>query len=43
MDYIREKYGNDATKRLSALVNTNLSNFNPKEDHVIHPSGYYKL
>jgi Nucleotidyltransferase/DNA polymerase involved in DNA repair len=38
---IRNKYGFYKVKRCTMLLDEELSEFNPKEDHVIHPVGYF--
>jgi len=38
---IRDKYGFYKVKRCTMLLDEELSEFNPKEDHVIHPVGYF--
>ncbi|MGN1392297.1 MAG: DNA polymerase IV, partial [Sharpea porci] len=40
MDEIREKYGFDKIKRMSVMVNEELTDFDPLRDNIIHPVGY---
>ena len=40
IDKIRDKFGFEKVKRLSMLLDNDLTNFNPKADHTIHPEGY---
>lgn len=40
IDKIRERFGFDKVKRLSLLLDNELTNFDPKADHTIHPVGY---
>ena len=40
IDEIRERFGFNKIKRLSLLLDEELTNFNPKSDHTIHPEGY---
>ena len=42
MDEIREKYGFDKIKRMSVMVNEELTDFDPLRDNIIHPVGYFK-
>lgn len=42
MDYIRNKYGFSAICKTVVKVDEELCNFNPKEDHTIHPVGYFQ-
>lgn len=42
MDDIRNKYGHDAIKRANMLLKEELTSFNPKGDHTIHPVGFFK-
>ncbi len=42
IEHIRGKYGFGIIKRARMLVNEDLTNFNPKGDHTIHPRGYLK-
>lgn len=41
IDSIRSTYGFDKVKRCSLLVHDTVTNFNPKEDHTIHPVSYF--
>lgn len=41
IDKIRSHYGFDSVKRCSMLLDQELSDFNPKGDHVIFPVGYF--
>ncbi len=42
VDDIRRRFGNYAVQRASLLKDCGLSRFNPHDDHVIHPVGYFK-
>lgn len=42
MDIIRERFGFEKAKRCAMLLDTQLTDFNPKEDHIIHPIGFLK-
>lgn len=42
IDDIRHRFGHQAIFRASTLIDTKLSNLNPKEDHIIHPVSYFK-
>lgn len=42
IEHIRGKYGFGIIKRALMLVNEDLTDFNPKGDHTIHPRGYFK-
>ncbi|MGN1344901.1 MAG: DNA polymerase IV [Traorella sp.] len=41
IDKIRSLYGFNSVKRCSMLVDEELSDFNPKGDHIIFPVGYF--
>lgn len=41
MDNIRDRFGFEKVKRCAMLLDTSLTDFNPKQDHVIHPVGYF--
>ena len=42
IDMLRYRFGHDAIKRASALLDPKLTGFNPKEDHTIHPYSYFR-
>lgn len=42
VDDIRRRFGSYAIQRASLLAKTDLSRFDPHEDHIIHPVGYFK-
>lgn len=42
IDTIRSRFGHGSLVRASCLLDGKLTGFNPKEDHVIHPVGYFK-
>ena len=42
VDLLRYRFGHDAIKRASALLDPKLTGFNPKEDHTIHPYSYFR-
>ena len=42
MDKIREYYGFYAVRRACTLVDSDLTEFNAKDDHTIHPVGYFQ-
>ena len=42
VDMLRYRFGHDAIMRASALLDTKLTGFNPKEDHTIHPYSYFR-
>lgn len=41
VDAIRRRFGHFAVQRGVMLTDEQLSNLNPKDDHVIHPVGFY--
>lgn len=41
IDNIRKTYGFSKVKRCSMLVHDTLTDFNPQEDHTIHPVSYF--
>ena len=42
IDWIRWRYGHDAILRASSLLDRQLTGFNPKENHTIHPYSYFR-
>jgi DNA polymerase-4 len=42
VDQIRGRYGNFSVQRALLLTDQRLGLINPKDDHVIHPVGYFK-
>ena len=42
IDTINSRFGHGSLIRASCLLDSRLTGFNPKEDHVIHPVGYFK-
>ena len=42
VDDIRRRFGHYAIGRAVTTLDDTLRNINPKEDHVIHPVGYFK-
>ena len=41
IEKIREKYGSDKIKRCIMMKDEKLTGFDPKNDHVIHPVGFF--
>lgn len=41
MDQIRNRYGFQAVKRCALLAKPDLTDFDPKGSHIIHPVGYF--
>ena len=41
-DEIRRKFGFGKIKKCCMELNKELTNFNPKEEHIIHPEGWFK-
>ena len=41
IDTINSRFGHGSLIRASCLLDSRLTGFNPKEDHVIHPVGYF--
>ncbi|WP_242857700.1 DNA polymerase Y family protein [Beduini massiliensis] len=41
IEKIREKYGSDKIKRCIMMKDKELTGFDPKKDHVIHPMGFF--
>ena len=41
VDLLRNKYGFSCIKRCSLLLYKDLTTFNPKDDNIIHPVGYF--
>lgn len=42
IDGLRKRFGHDSILRASSLLDRNLTGFNPKEDHTIHPVSYFR-
>ena len=42
MDEIRKLYGFDAVRRACTLLDRPLTDFNVKDDHTVHPVGYFQ-
>lgn len=42
MDDVRRRFGHYAINRAVTITDKTLANINPKEDHIIHPVGYFK-
>lgn len=42
MDDIRRRFGHYAIGRAATMADKTLTTINPKEDHIIHPVGYFK-
>ena len=41
LDIIKNRFGNCAIKPAKLMFDSELSGFNPKEDHTVHPVGYF--
>lgn len=42
VDDIRRRFGHYAICRAAVITDSTLTNINPKDDHVVHPVGYFK-
>lgn len=42
VDMIRKRFGYQSIQKASTLIDPVLCDFNPKEDHTIHPVGYFQ-
>ncbi len=42
LDNIKNRFGNFSINPAKLMFDRNLSGFNPKEDHTVHPIGYFK-
>ena len=42
IDGLRKRFGHDSILRASSLLDRNLTGFNPKEYHTIHPVSYFR-
>lgn len=42
IEQVREKFGFDKVKRCCMEFHKRLTQFNPKEEHIIHPEGWFK-
>ena len=43
VDVLKCRFGNDCVKRASALSDIKLTDFDPYEDHKVHPEGWFRL
>ena len=43
VDILKYRFGNDCVKRGSMLSDIKLTDFDPYEDHKVHPEGWFKL
>lgn len=43
MDNLRYRFGSGCVKKASMLSDTTLTDFNPYEDHKVHPEGWFSL
>lgn len=43
MDNLRHRFGSECVKKASMLSDTKLTDFNPYEDHTVHPEGWFSL
>lgn len=43
VDLLKCRFGNDCVKKASQLTDINLTDFDPYEDHKIHPEGWFRL
>ena len=41
LDNIKTRFGNFAINPAKLMFDQNLSGFNPKEEHTVHPVGYF--
>ncbi len=41
LDVIKNRFGNYSVKPAKLMFDLNLSGFNPKEEHTVHPVGYF--
>lgn len=41
MERVRKRFGFEKIKRCAMVLDTGLTDFNPKDDHIIHPVGYF--
>ena len=42
IDSLRKRFGHYSVQRCSMLLDRELTGFNPKNEHVIHPVSYFK-
>lgn len=43
LDTLKCRFGNDCVKKASHMTDMNLTDFDPYEDHKIHPEGWFRL
>lgn len=41
LDYIRRRFGYNSVQRAVMYTDKNLSKINPRDDHIVHPHGYF--
>jgi DNA polymerase-4 len=42
IDNLHKRFGHNIIQRCAMLLDQELSGFNPKDDHVMHPVSYFK-
>ncbi len=43
LDSLKFRFGNDCVKKASQMTDMNLTDFDPYEDHKVHPEGWFRL
>ncbi len=43
LDTLKCRFGNDCVKKASQMTDVNLTDFDPYEEHKIHPEGWFRL
>ena len=43
LDTLKCRFGNDCVKKASQMTDINLTDFDPYEEHKIHPEGWFRL
>lgn len=42
IDSLRRRFGHNIIGRAGLLVDRDLSGFNPKDEHIIHPTSFFR-
>ena len=43
VDFLKERFGSDCLKKASQMTDLKLTDFDPYEEHTVHPEGWFRL
>ena len=43
VDWLKGRFGNDCLKKASQMTDIKLTDFDPYEEHTVHPEGWFRL